>query len=143
MDDRGSMAIMVVVGVFVLAAAVAFCVYLVSGEVEGALRRIVHRVIKRLPFQSIKIVVVVWQILTQVRGPIGNYLVPNIMQYNNSVRVLDSLSPFQRHRRVIAYTRCETYFHWEVVKGNCGTTVVKQSFTLCAIARISLCRDGS
>lgn len=65
-DDRGGIAILVVVGVFVLGAAIALYMYLVSEEKEGARRGIIHRFTKRLPLQSIKIVVVVWQILTQV-----------------------------------------------------------------------------
>ncbi|CAN0102348.1 unnamed protein product, partial [Ectocarpus fasciculatus] len=63
--DLGGIAIVVVVAVFVLGAAIALCMHLVSGEMEGARRGVVHRVIDRLPLQSIKIVVVVWQILTQ------------------------------------------------------------------------------
>lgn len=66
-DDHGGVVIVVVVGVFVLGAAIALSMHLVSGEMEGARRGVVYRLIKRLPFQSIKIVVVVWQILTQVR----------------------------------------------------------------------------
>lgn len=66
-DDRGGIAILVVVGVFVLGAVFALFMHLVWGEMEGARRGIIHRFTKRLPLQSIKIVVVVWQILTQVR----------------------------------------------------------------------------
>lgn len=66
-DDHGGFAIMGVVGLFVLCAAVALCMHLVSGEMEGGRRGVVHRILAHLPFQSIKIVVVVWQILTQVR----------------------------------------------------------------------------
>lgn len=68
MDDRGGIAILVVVGVFVLGAAIALYMHLVSAEMEGARRGVIHRFARRLPLQSIKIVVVVWQILTQVRA---------------------------------------------------------------------------
>lgn len=66
-DDRGGIAILVVAAVSVLGAAIALYRHLVSGEMDGARRGIIHRFIKRLPLQAIKIVVVVWQILTQVR----------------------------------------------------------------------------
>lgn len=65
-DSRGGIAIMVVVAVFSLCAIIALSMHLVSGEMDGARQGIVHCVTKRLPLQSIKIVVVVWQILTQV-----------------------------------------------------------------------------
>ena len=70
-DTRGGIAIMAVVAVFSLCAVSALLVHLVSGEVDGARQGLIHRVTKRLPLQSIKIVVVVWQILTQVRDMIG------------------------------------------------------------------------
>lgn len=67
-DGRGGIAILVVVGVFVLGAAITLYMHLVSAEeMDDARRGIIHRFTKRLPLQSIKIVVVVWQILTQVR----------------------------------------------------------------------------
>lgn len=69
-DSRGGIAIMAVVAVFSLCAIIAVITYLVSGE-KGDSRGIIHRVAKRLPLQSIKIVVVVWQILTQVRDCSG------------------------------------------------------------------------
>lgn len=67
MDNNGGIAVMVVVGVVALGIAIALGMHLMSGEMGGARRGVVHRVIERLPFQSIKIIVVVWQILTQVR----------------------------------------------------------------------------
>lgn len=57
---------MVVVGVFSLGAATTLVMYLVSAEMNGARRGSIHRFVKRPAFQSIKIVVVVWQILIQV-----------------------------------------------------------------------------
>lgn len=66
-DPGGGIAIMVVVAVFFLGAAIALCMHLVSGEMDGARQGIIHRVARRLPLQPIKIIVVVWQILTQVR----------------------------------------------------------------------------
>ena len=57
---------MTAVAVFGLCAIIVLFVHLVSGEKDGSREGIVHRVTKLLPLQSIKIVVVVWQILTQV-----------------------------------------------------------------------------
>lgn len=70
-DSRGGIAIMAAVAVFSLFAIITLFVHLVSGEKDGARQGIIHRVTKRLPLQSIKIVVVVWQILTQVRDTVG------------------------------------------------------------------------
>lgn len=61
----GSVAIMVVAAVFVLFGGVALYMHLMSGEMDGARRGIVAWLTKRLPLQSIKILVVVWQIVTQ------------------------------------------------------------------------------
>lgn len=65
-DDGGGIAILVLVAVFGLGAAIALYMHLVSEEMDGTRRGIIHRFTTRLPLQSIKIVVVVWQILTQV-----------------------------------------------------------------------------
>lgn len=66
MDSDGSAAIISVIAVLVLGAIIVLYMHLVSGEMDGAREGIIHRVTKRLPVQSIKIIVVVWQILTQV-----------------------------------------------------------------------------
>lgn len=66
-EDRSGIAILVVVALFFLGAAVTLYMYLVSGE-TGAYRGIIRRFTEGLPLQSFKIIVVVWQILTQVRG---------------------------------------------------------------------------
>lgn len=58
---------MAVVALFSLFAIIALFVHLVSGEKDGARQGLVDLVTKRLPLQSIKIIVVVWQILTQVK----------------------------------------------------------------------------
>lgn len=39
--------------------------YLVSGEEAGG-RHILHRLTRNIPLQSVKIIIVAWQILTQV-----------------------------------------------------------------------------
>lgn len=51
-----------------LLAMVFLVSYLVSGKLEGTRRGVVNRIRHYIPFQSIKIVIVSWQILTQVRG---------------------------------------------------------------------------
>eukprot|EP00752_Nemacystus_decipiens_P005732 g5187.t1 len=79
MGDGGGIALMVIVGVLVLGAAVGVCTYLVSAETEGARRGVLLRVVNRLPLQSIKIVVVVWQILTQFAS-VANVTFPDVYQ---------------------------------------------------------------
>lgn len=56
-----------VVGVVALASAVAAVFYLVSAPREGSGRRSLGSWKKYVPFQSLKIIIVAWQILTQVR----------------------------------------------------------------------------
>lgn len=70
LDSRGGVAIMIVVAVVFLCAIIVLLMHLVSGETLHARRGIVHRITERLPLQSIKIIVVVWQILTQVRDTV-------------------------------------------------------------------------
>lgn len=48
-------------------AAVAVASYVMSGQVGGFHLGLVERVVRKIPIQSAKIVVVAWQILTQVR----------------------------------------------------------------------------
>lgn len=56
---------MAVVAVLVALLLVASILHLVSGAPEGSGRDIIARVTERIPVQSLKIVVIVWQILTQ------------------------------------------------------------------------------
>lgn len=60
------MIIVAIFGVVLLAVVVS---YLIFGERQGATRGIVSRVKRCIPLQTVKIVIVVWQILTQVRFP--------------------------------------------------------------------------
>lgn len=64
-NSDGGIAIMVAVAILILCVGMALCKHLVSGERDGAHEGIIGRFIKHLPLQSIKIVVVVWQIVTQ------------------------------------------------------------------------------
>ena len=61
-------AVTVVIIVLIIAFGFAISSYLVSAQVGDAGRGIVDRVTRWVPMQSIKIIVVAWQILTQVRG---------------------------------------------------------------------------
>lgn len=67
-DSTGELVRSVFIVVVVVVIVVATILYLVSGEMEVAGRGIVDRVVRYLPHQTLKIVIVVWQILTQVRG---------------------------------------------------------------------------
>ena len=61
----------------VVAAAVSVVVtfmafrYIVSTERVGARRGIMSRMLRRVPLHSVKIIIVAWQILTQVSGGIS------------------------------------------------------------------------
>ena len=67
-DSTNGIAVTVVIIALVIAFGLTIFSYLVSAEVGGAGRGIVDRVTRWVPMQSIKIIVVAWQILTQVRG---------------------------------------------------------------------------
>lgn len=54
------------VGAVVLMVVVNVIMYIMSPDAEVAGRGIVRRVIRHVPLQPVKIVIVSWQILTQV-----------------------------------------------------------------------------
>lgn len=54
-------------GVAAIFVAVVVVLYVVSGEVGDKGDRFVARLKRYIPLQSVKIVIVAWQILTQVR----------------------------------------------------------------------------
>ena len=62
-------AVTIVVMFMVLATAIGLATvwYLVPAEGVGGGREIAEAIMRRVPTQSVKIVIVVWQILTQVR----------------------------------------------------------------------------
>lgn len=67
--SRGSGIALVSIGAaLALCIGVLFVLHMVSREVEGEQRGVVTRVARRLPLQAVKIVIVVWQILTQASG---------------------------------------------------------------------------
>ncbi|CAN0353583.1 unnamed protein product [Ectocarpus sp. 6 AP-2014] len=88
-DDRGGIALLVVVGVFVLGAAIVLYMHLVLEETDGASRGVIHRLTERLPLQSMKIVVVVWQIVSQFAS-VANVTYPDVYQrFLDAVNVLN------------------------------------------------------
>ena len=50
-----------------LGVVIAIISYLVSAEVADARRGIIDYMMQRIPLQSLKIIIILWQILTQVR----------------------------------------------------------------------------
>ena len=65
-NAAGGIALAVAMAAVFLLAFVAFLSYMLSGEMEGVDQGIAARVTRFIPVQSVKIVIVVWQILTQV-----------------------------------------------------------------------------
>ena len=67
-SDR-AIAITIVAILVVLATAIGLATvsYLVSAEGIGGGRGIMEAIMRRVPTESVKIIIVVWQILTQVR----------------------------------------------------------------------------
>ena len=57
----------VVLTVLALTIGIITVRHLLYMNVEGDRRGVVDRVMRRVPLQSVKIIVTVWQILTQVR----------------------------------------------------------------------------
>ena len=64
--STGNVAVVVVVIAIAILTALAFLWHMVSNEKEGTTRGVTFRVEKVLPLQSIKIIVVAWQIISQV-----------------------------------------------------------------------------
>lgn len=67
-DSDGRWALVVIISVLSVVALAVFVSYMVSGEWEGASRGIAARIAPYIPLQSLKIILVAWQILTQVRA---------------------------------------------------------------------------
>ena len=77
-NAAGVIALAVTMIIVFLLAFVAFLSYMLSGETRGADQSIVARVTRFIPLHSVKIVIVVWQILTQVRqGSQATFIVSN------------------------------------------------------------------
>lgn len=65
-DNAGAVVLLVVLALLLILVVVTFLYYLVSTEMEGDERGLLARLTKLIPLQSFKIVIVTWQILTQV-----------------------------------------------------------------------------
>lgn len=66
-DSAGGIVLAVALAVVGIFAAVVVVSYVTSGERDGSGQGVVERVARYIPLQSVKIVVVAWQIVTQVR----------------------------------------------------------------------------
>ena len=78
-DSRGGLVLAAVLGVVALLALAAVVSHVTSGEAGRGGKNLVGRLTQYIPLQSLKIVVVAWQILTQVSpmasdGTLGDYL---------------------------------------------------------------------
>lgn len=62
---------MAILAVAALVIAAAVVVYAMSGKVEVGRRGIIERLGRYIPLQSVKIVIVSWQIVTQVSESFG------------------------------------------------------------------------
>lgn len=67
-DNTGGVVLLVVTALLAMVAFTAFLSYMMSVEMQGAGRGIVARTTRYIPLLSLKVVIVGWQILTQV-GP--------------------------------------------------------------------------
>jgi len=89
MDTEAGSALMAIVVLVAMVAMLLLFKYLVSGEMDVKKQGIVHKTLKRLPLQSIKILIVVWQILTQFTS-VANVTYPEVYQrFLDSVNVLN------------------------------------------------------
>lgn len=92
-----------------LSAIITFAAvkYLLSVEI-GARQGILARILRRVPLQSVKIIIVAWQILTQVRHYISSYYTvktPGIVQgvsRSPLLRIGVKLVPIQIYSKTIS-----------------------------------------
>ena len=69
--SAGGIALAAILAVAVLVVAVAVVLYVMSGQVEAGRQGMVERLGRFIPLHSVKIVIVAWQILTQVSVEVG------------------------------------------------------------------------
>lgn len=67
-DKAGGVVVVVVLVLTILLAAAVIATHTISGQLEGGGRGRIERLTRYIPLQSVKIVIVAWQIVTQVRG---------------------------------------------------------------------------
>ena len=98
-SDNNSLgiALLGVFGVVAFVVCVAILNYMLSGQERGTDRGIVSRISRFIPLHSLKIIVVVWQILTQVGRALVLYIDQSIMHYRDDLR--------HENRKVV--NRCE------------------------------------
>lgn len=65
-DRDSGIALAAVVAVIAMVACAMFLVYMMSTELDGPSRKFLAVMTKHTPMQTIKIIIVAWQILTQV-----------------------------------------------------------------------------
>lgn len=65
-NKKLSIALVATLAVILVVACVAIVLHLLSGEMTGTGRGCIDRMARRIPLQSVKVIIVAWQILTQV-----------------------------------------------------------------------------
>eukprot|EP00903_Cladosiphon_okamuranus_P017270 g15914.t1 len=118
----------------VLLAAVAVASYVISAEGAGKRRGLVERVARYIPLQSLKIIIVSWQLLTQFTS-VANVTFPNVYQ-----RLLDGLNVFNFDLYWILSAGCivEVDFHDRLLLSSLGpiVTLVFLAGTYAAASRL-------
>ncbi|CAM9117457.1 unnamed protein product [Sphacelaria rigidula] len=88
-ERTGGVILVIVLGVLAFGALVGFVLYMVSAGSGGGGRRIMARAAQVIPLQSIKIIIVAWQILTQF-SEVANVTYPDVYQeFLNGLDVLN------------------------------------------------------
>eukprot|EP00903_Cladosiphon_okamuranus_P018661 g17175.t2 len=78
-SDAGGIALAAVLAVVVLLVAVAVAVYVMSGNTGVGSKGMIERLGRYIPLQSMKVIIVVWQILTQFTS-VANVTYPDVYQ---------------------------------------------------------------
>ncbi|CAN0412480.1 unnamed protein product, partial [Pylaiella littoralis] len=119
-NSDGGVAIMVAVAILILCVVIALCKHLVSGERDVDHEGIIGRFTKHLPLQSIKIVLVVWQIVTQFSS-VANVIYPSVYQ-----RFLDSVNVLNFDVLWIPSAGCivDADFHYRLLAPTIGPLIV-------------------
>lgn len=84
-NSAGGIAVAVFLAAAALSVAVVVVLYVVSGEVGDKGHKVVGRLKRYVPLQSLKIVIVAWQILTQVRAKRGRRT--HVLTSHNEIEV--------------------------------------------------------
>ena len=67
-EKTSGIAIAAVLGVVGFIIMVMICSFLLSGKIEGSRWGLVDAIMRYIPLQALKIIIVAWQILTQASG---------------------------------------------------------------------------